>query len=347
MTGWLAGATAGPGHAVPSRAPWRGDRRRGHRRAASVVFDEAENRLWVQQALLALIYAGDNFRGRGVSDLLRNIHFFLQSLSWRNSLDVLVVAFLLYQLLKLIRGTQAVQLLLGLAVIFAVGWAAQLLHLRLLEFVFNNGTQAIVIAAMVLFQPELRRALDQVGRLGTVRAVLGRKPELALPAPLMRCCAPAPGSRAQGWRADRLRAQDRARGPGAPAFTSTATSPPRCSHQLIPRCAAARRGGDHPGEPDRRGRVRAAARGDAPRRGPDGHAPPRGARPHHAERRGGAHRERGDRPDQHRARRQDLPGSRPGEAARDAGHPACDQGGRVRTVCDAPSAAAEWARCAP
>lgn len=113
-----------------------------------------------------------------MTDLLRNAHFFFQSLSWRDGLDVIVVAFLLYQLLKLIRGTQAVQLLLGLAVIFAVGWAAQLLHLRLLEFIFNNGTQAIVIAAIVLFQPELRRALDQVGRLGTVRAVLGR-PELA------------------------------------------------------------------------------------------------------------------------------------------------------------------------
>jgi diadenylate cyclase len=114
-----------------------------------------------------------------VSDFLRNAHFFLQSVSWRDAVDVLVVAFLLYQLLKLIRGTQAVQLLLGLAVIFAVGWAAELLHLRLLEFIFNNGTQAIVIAAIVLFQPELRRALDQVGRLGTVRTVLGRHPELA------------------------------------------------------------------------------------------------------------------------------------------------------------------------
>ena len=114
-----------------------------------------------------------------MSDFLRNAHFFLQSLSWRDGVDVLVVAFLLYQLLKLIRGTQAVQLLLGLGVIFAVGGAAQLLHLRLLEFIFSNGTQAIVIAAIVLFQPELRRALDQVGRLGTVRTVLGRHPELA------------------------------------------------------------------------------------------------------------------------------------------------------------------------
>jgi diadenylate cyclase len=115
-----------------------------------------------------------------MSDFLRNAHFFLQNISWRDILDVLVVAFLLYQLLKLIRGTQAVQLLLGLAVIFVVGWLAQLLQLRLLEFIFTTGTQAIVIAAIVLFQPELRRALEQVGRLGPVRSLMGRHPEAAV-----------------------------------------------------------------------------------------------------------------------------------------------------------------------
>jgi len=115
-----------------------------------------------------------------VSDFLRNAHFFLQNISWRDVLDVLVVALLLYQLLKLIRGTQAVQLLLGLAVIFVVGFMAQLLQLRLLEFIFTNGTQAIVIAAVILFQPELRRALDQVGRLGPVRALFGHHAEAAV-----------------------------------------------------------------------------------------------------------------------------------------------------------------------
>ena len=108
-----------------------------------------------------------------MSEFLRNLHFFFQNIGWRDLLDVLVVAFLLYQLLKLIRGTQAVQLLVGLAVIFAVGFTAQALHLHLLEFIFQNGTQAIVIAAIVLFQPELRRALDQVGRLGAFRTLFG------------------------------------------------------------------------------------------------------------------------------------------------------------------------------
>ena len=114
---------------------------------------------------------------------------------------------------------------------------------------------------------------------------------------------------------------------------------------FIPGLAAARRRGDHPGEPDRRRRMRPPARRDPARRRPDGHAPPRGARPDDAERRRGAHRERGDGPDQHRPRRQDLPRSRPGHAPRDAGHPA-RQGGRVRARGDAPSALQESARCA-
>ncbi|MDQ6856682.1 MAG: diadenylate cyclase CdaA [Candidatus Dormibacteraeota bacterium] len=104
----------------------------------------------------------------------RDALIFLQNIGWRDVLDVVIVAVLLYQLLKLIRGTQAAQLAVGLGVIIAVGLAAEALHLRLLQFIFANGGQAIVIAAVILFQPELRRALDQVGRLGPVRSLLGQ-----------------------------------------------------------------------------------------------------------------------------------------------------------------------------
>ncbi|HWF58272.1 MAG TPA: diadenylate cyclase CdaA [Candidatus Dormibacteraeota bacterium] len=109
-----------------------------------------------------------------MSVLWHNALIFLQSIGWRDVLDVAIVAVLLYQLLKLIRGTQAAQLLVGLGVIIAVGLAAEALNLRLLQFIFANGGQAIVIAAVILFQPELRRALDQVGRLGPVRSLLGQ-----------------------------------------------------------------------------------------------------------------------------------------------------------------------------
>ena len=81
-------------------------------------------------------------------------------------IDVLLVAVILYQLLKLVRGTQAIQLIVGLVVLVMVGVAASALHLVLLGWLFTNAAPFIVIAIIVLFQPELRRILDQVGRIG-------------------------------------------------------------------------------------------------------------------------------------------------------------------------------------
>jgi diadenylate cyclase len=81
-------------------------------------------------------------------------------------IDVLLVAVILYQLLKLVRGTQAIQLIVGLVVLVIVGVAASALHLVLLGWLFTNAAPFIVIAIIVLFQPELRRILDQVGRIG-------------------------------------------------------------------------------------------------------------------------------------------------------------------------------------
>lgn len=108
-----------------------------------------------------------------MSNLVRDIQIFFGNLGWRDLVDVLIVAFLLYQVIKLIRGTQAVQLLVGVGVLFVVGFIAQQLHLRLLDFLFTNGSQALLLALIVLFQPELRRALDQMGRLQPVRGILG------------------------------------------------------------------------------------------------------------------------------------------------------------------------------
>jgi diadenylate cyclase len=107
-----------------------------------------------------------------VSTLLNDAHIFLGNIGWRDAVDVVIVSLILYQLLKLIRGTQAVQLLLGLSVLLVIGAIAVQLHLRLLEWIFSNAGQAILIAAVILFQPELRRALDQVGRLSPVRAII-------------------------------------------------------------------------------------------------------------------------------------------------------------------------------
>lgn len=81
-------------------------------------------------------------------------------------IDVLAVAFILYQLLRLVRGTQATQLIVGLVMLGIIGLTATQLHLILLGWLFQNAAPIAVLAIVVLFQPELRRILDQVGRLG-------------------------------------------------------------------------------------------------------------------------------------------------------------------------------------
>lgn len=93
-------------------------------------------------------------------------------------LDVLVVAVIIYQFLKLFRGTRATQLLFGIVLLAVLGAIAVALNLILLKWLFVNAGPYLVFALLVLFQPELRRALDQVGRLGHLsRPLAGFSPQ--------------------------------------------------------------------------------------------------------------------------------------------------------------------------
>ncbi len=97
------------------------------------------------------------------------LHQFVDILSragWVEVIDVVVVAFILYQLLRLVRGTQAMQLIVGLAVLGLIAVISIRLHLILLGWLFQTAAPYLVITIVVLFQPELRRILDQVGRIG-------------------------------------------------------------------------------------------------------------------------------------------------------------------------------------
>jgi len=82
----------------------------------------------------------------------------------RAALDILIIAVILYYLLKLLRGTRAVQMLvaIGLLVLFFKGarWA----RLEMVEWLLTTLLPYLAIALIVLFQPEIRRALARVGR---------------------------------------------------------------------------------------------------------------------------------------------------------------------------------------
>jgi diadenylate cyclase len=82
--------------------------------------------------------------------------------------DVAITAVLIYWLFSLIRGTRAVRLLIGVCLLLVVYAAAIAFDLRLLTLILQTGAYVGVIALVVVFQPELRRALDRIGRLGSL-----------------------------------------------------------------------------------------------------------------------------------------------------------------------------------
>ncbi|HEX5591559.1 MAG TPA: diadenylate cyclase CdaA [Candidatus Limnocylindrales bacterium] len=82
-------------------------------------------------------------------------------------LDIGLTALLIYWLFSLIRGTRAVRLVIGVSVLFVVYFAAQALTLRLLTQILQAGAVVGLVAVVVIFQPELRRALERIGRVGS------------------------------------------------------------------------------------------------------------------------------------------------------------------------------------
>ncbi len=83
-----------------------------------------------------------------------------------NLIDILLVAFVLYRLLTLIRGTRAVQLLKGVIIILTATAISSVFNLTALNWLLNKIITIGLFAIPVVFQPELRRALEQLGRGG-------------------------------------------------------------------------------------------------------------------------------------------------------------------------------------
>ncbi|MCY0887390.1 MAG: diadenylate cyclase CdaA [Alicyclobacillaceae bacterium] len=90
----------------------------------------------------------------------------LRNFNVLNILDILIVAFVLYRVLLIVRGTRAVQLLKGVIVILIATALSSALHLQALNWLLNKIITVGFFAIPVVFQPELRRALDQLGRGG-------------------------------------------------------------------------------------------------------------------------------------------------------------------------------------
>ena len=94
-----------------------------------------------------------------LNDLLRR-----PPMDWWDILDILIVSIMVYELLKLIRGTRAVQMAVGIAAIVGLFYLSRGFQLETVNWLIRNIIGYVVFAAIVLLQADIRRALVHLGR---------------------------------------------------------------------------------------------------------------------------------------------------------------------------------------
>ncbi|MGN7765742.1 diadenylate cyclase CdaA [Paenibacillus sp. 22594] len=93
---------------------------------------------------------------------------YFTDLTWKESIkdiiDILIVSYIIYKVLNMVRGTRAIQLLKGILVLVVIWALSTLLDLYTLKWLMNQIFTFGIFAIFIIFQPELRRGLEQLGR---------------------------------------------------------------------------------------------------------------------------------------------------------------------------------------
>ena len=99
------------------------------------------------------------------------------SMQWTDGLDIILVAFLIYKFLPLLRSTGAVRVASVIAAVVVLSWLTQVLKLYTINYILNQFLAVGIIAVIILFQPELRRMLDHLGKMKVRNLFSTQRPE--------------------------------------------------------------------------------------------------------------------------------------------------------------------------
>lgn len=103
-----------------------------------------------------------------MADFISNLLFVFERLNWLSVLDILLVAGIFFALLYSLRDTQAMSLLRGMIFLFVLlALLTSLVALPAFSWLISNALPALLLAIPVIFAPEIRRALERIGRAGT------------------------------------------------------------------------------------------------------------------------------------------------------------------------------------
>src|SRR6202158_6520723 len=108
---------------------------------------------------------------------------FMPKLRWQDVLDVLIVAYVIYRIALLIRGTRTMQMVVGMVIVGGAFIASQVFGLFTLNWLLSNFLGSFIIILVVIFQSDIRRALSRVGTnpfFGSRTTTAGVAEELAI-----------------------------------------------------------------------------------------------------------------------------------------------------------------------
>ena len=98
------------------------------------------------------------------SNFFNNTISFFSVLGWRDFVEVFVLAIIFYRVFLFIKGTRTIQIMKGLFVIVLIALLAKIMNLHTISWILEKVLAIGVIALLIVFQPELRRALSRIGQ---------------------------------------------------------------------------------------------------------------------------------------------------------------------------------------
>ena len=105
-------------------------------------------------------------------EVLHNLFQTVAGMQWSDYLDIILVAFLIYKILPLIKSPSTVRIARAVLAVIIIAWLTSVLKLHTLNWILEQVLAVGLIAVVILFQPELRRMLDRLGSV-KLKALLG------------------------------------------------------------------------------------------------------------------------------------------------------------------------------
>jgi diadenylate cyclase len=97
-------------------------------------------------------------------------------LRWTDFVEILIIAYLTYHILLWVKDTRAWQLIKGIAVILVIALMAAVFNMTTIQWIFRNFAGIAVTALVIILQPELRNAMEELGRKNFLSSILGWEP---------------------------------------------------------------------------------------------------------------------------------------------------------------------------